>query len=263
MAEIGYDSRRHDLATQAKVLSWQVGTAAAAGCAGAFVFAWTETDEWHRGGYDIEDWDFGLTTRDRTPKPALAAAREAFARLPPRPAAIAAQYPYRVISTPNRGLSAARNTGLQAATGDLVAYTDDDARPDPDWLTQLALTLRTTSHAAVGGRTEHPASWRRAVADCVANAPGGPIHVLVSDREASTSPAATWPSGGSASWPSAASTRGSAPAGTTSTCAGACWTGGGASASTRPRWCGTTAATPYGRTGASSAATVARAKCLS
>ena len=27
-------------------------------CAGAFVFAWT--DEWHRGGYDIEDWDFGL-----------------------------------------------------------------------------------------------------------------------------------------------------------------------------------------------------------
>ena len=43
----------------------------AGGCAGAFVFAWT--DEWFRGGYDIDDWDFGLTTRDRRPKPALAA----------------------------------------------------------------------------------------------------------------------------------------------------------------------------------------------
>jgi GT2 family glycosyltransferase len=229
MAEIGLDSRRHGLAAQAQVLGWQIDTAATAGCAGAFVFAWT--DEWHRGGYDIEDWDFGLTTRDRTPKPALAAVRDAFARLPPRPdatwprisvvvcsyngeatlhdclqglqkldypdyevivvndgstdgtAAIAAQYPYRVITTGNRGLSAARNTGLQAATGDIVAYTDDDARPDPDWLTQLAVTFRTTSHAAVGG-PNIPPPGDGPVADCVANAPGGPIHVLVSDQEA-------------------------------------------------------------------------------
>ena len=52
----------------------------AEGCAGAFVFAWT--DEWHRGGYDIEDWDFGLTDRDRKPKPALAAVTRAFAEVP-------------------------------------------------------------------------------------------------------------------------------------------------------------------------------------
>ena len=50
----------------------------AAGCAGAFVFAWT--DEWHRGGHDIEDWDFGLTTRDRRPKPALAAVQRGVRR---------------------------------------------------------------------------------------------------------------------------------------------------------------------------------------
>ena len=229
MAEIGLDSRRHGLDEQARVLRWQVETAADAGCAGAFVFGWT--DEWHRGGHDIEDWDFGLTTRDRRPKPALAAVSAAFARMPPVPdadwprmsvvvctyngeatlrdcldgllkldypdyevivvddgstdgtAAIAAAYPYRVVSTENRGLSAARNTGLAAATGDVVAYTDDDARPDPDWLTLLALTFRTTDHAGVGGPNLPPAG-DGAIADCVANAPGGPVHVLLSDREA-------------------------------------------------------------------------------
>ncbi|RZU75782.1 glycosyl hydrolase family 2 [Micromonospora kangleipakensis] len=229
MAEVGFDSRRHGTEEQARVLRWQIETAAAAGCAGAFVFAWT--DEWHRGGHDIDDWDFGLTTRDRQPKPALSAVRAAFTTLPPRAAgdwprisvvvctyngeptlrdcldgllkldypdyevivvndgstdataAIAAEYPCRVISTENRGLSAARNTGMRAATGEIVAYTDDDARPDPDWLTQLALTFLSTDHAGVGG-PNIPPPGDGSVAECVANAPGGPIHVLISDREA-------------------------------------------------------------------------------
>lgn len=229
MAEVGLDSRRNGLEKQAEVLRWQIATAAAAGCAGAFVYAWT--DEWHRGGHEVADWDFGLTTRERQPKPALAAARESFKGLPVRPsaswprisvvvctyngqatlhdclqglqkldypdyevivvndgstdatAAIAAQYPYQVITTGNLGLSAARNTGWQAATGEIVAYTDDDARPDPDWLTHLALNFATTGHAAVGG-PNIPPPGDGPVAECVANAPGGPIHVLVSDREA-------------------------------------------------------------------------------
>src|SRR5262249_54305683 len=61
-------------------LDWQVRSAFGAGCAGAFVFAWT--DEWYRGGHAIEDWDFGLTDRVRRPKPALAAVRAAFADVP-------------------------------------------------------------------------------------------------------------------------------------------------------------------------------------
>ena len=40
--------------------------------------AWT--DEWHRGGSEILDWDFGLTGRDRRPKPALAAVADVYAR---------------------------------------------------------------------------------------------------------------------------------------------------------------------------------------
>src|SRR4029434_2369834 len=80
IAELGLDSRRNGEARQAEVLNWQLRTAGAAGCAGAFVFAWT--DEWHRGGHEILDWDFGLVTRTRRPKPALAAVQSAFANVP-------------------------------------------------------------------------------------------------------------------------------------------------------------------------------------
>jgi len=65
LTEIGLDSRRNGEEEQASSLKWQIETSFEKGCAGAFVFAWT--DEWHRGGHDIEDWDFGLVTRDRKP----------------------------------------------------------------------------------------------------------------------------------------------------------------------------------------------------
>src|SRR6185312_13048723 len=80
LAEVGLDSRRNGLEGQAETLAWQVRSTFASGCAGAFVYAWT--DEWHRGGHDIEDWDFGLTDRARNPKPALAAVAAAFAETP-------------------------------------------------------------------------------------------------------------------------------------------------------------------------------------
>jgi beta-galactosidase/beta-glucuronidase len=71
LGEVGLDSRRNGIEAQAASLDWQIRSAFAAGCAGTFVFAWT--DEWHRGGHEIDDWDFGLTDRDRRPKPALRA----------------------------------------------------------------------------------------------------------------------------------------------------------------------------------------------
>src|SRR5262245_43248127 len=80
IGEMGLDSRRNGELGQARSLDGQVRAAFAAGCAGAFVFSWT--DEWHRGGHDIEDWDFGLTTREQLPKPALASVREAFDQAP-------------------------------------------------------------------------------------------------------------------------------------------------------------------------------------
>ncbi len=228
LTEIGLDAVRNGEVTQAGTLDWQVRAAFASGCAGACVYAWT--DEWHRGGADVEDWGFGLTHRDRSAKPALASVGQAFAepilgdlRWPrisvvvcsyngartlrdclealerlvypdyevivvndgsqdatPR---IAAEYGFGLISTENRGLSSARNTGMLAATGEIVAYIDDDAYPDVHWLTHLAISFMTTSHAAVGGPNISPPG-AGSVAQCIANAPGNPTHVLLSDREA-------------------------------------------------------------------------------
>jgi hypothetical protein len=80
ITEVGIDSRRNGEAAQAKALEWQVRHAFGTGAAGVFVFSWT--DEWHRGGHDVTDWDFGLVDRERRPKPALAAIRSAFAAAP-------------------------------------------------------------------------------------------------------------------------------------------------------------------------------------
>src|SRR6266487_6577886 len=90
-------------------------------------------------------------------------------------ASIARQYDCRLIRTENRGLANARNTGLNAATGEIVAYIDDDAYPDPHWLTYLAAWFLNTSHAAMGGPNLAPPG-DGPIAECIARAPGGPVH---------------------------------------------------------------------------------------
>jgi O-antigen biosynthesis protein len=98
-------------------------------------------------------------------------------------ASIAQEFPFRLIRTPNQGLSAARNVGLAAATGEIVAFIDDDAYPDPHWLQYIAATLQSSDHAGVGGPNLLPPRSGE-VAWCVSRAPGGPTHVLLSDTEA-------------------------------------------------------------------------------
>jgi O-antigen biosynthesis protein len=226
MSEMGLDSLRNGEEAQAQSLTWQIRASFDEGCAGAFVFSWT--DEWYRGGAEVDDWAFGLTTRERQPKPALAAVSRAFAAAPaarnsapPRisvvvcvyngastiadccegllrldypdfeliivddgstdnTAEIVTRYGLPMIRTPNRGLSNARNTGLEAATGEIVAYTDADARPDPHWLTYIALAFGRSTDVGVGGWNIAPPGDGM-IADCVAGAPGGPVHVLLTD----------------------------------------------------------------------------------
>ncbi len=48
----------------------------------------------------------------------------------------------RVISKANGGPASARNAGIRAATGDLVAFTDSDCIADPDWVERLVAALR-------------------------------------------------------------------------------------------------------------------------
>ncbi len=216
-------------ARQAEVLDWQLETAVERGV-GTGVFSWT--DEWWVGDAAVEDWRFGLTRGDRTPRPALATVRRwnrqrvADLRVawPSISVVVCAynaaatldeclrhtcalDYPdleiivvddgssdataeiarahdrVRLESIPHGGLSVARNAGLAAARGDIVAYLDSDAYPDPEWPYYLALGFDGPNIAGVGGPNVPP------VADAlgahqVARAPGGPLHVLLSDDRA-------------------------------------------------------------------------------
>ena len=97
---------------------------------------------------------------------------------------IAERYPLiRSIRQENKGLSAARNVGAQAARGEIVAYTDDDCVADEDWLLYLVRGLLDQGVEAIGGPNISPRSdnW---IAKCVAASPGNPSHVMLDDRRA-------------------------------------------------------------------------------
>ncbi len=55
-------------------------------------------------------------------------------------------------SEERHGLSGARNTGVRAAWGDIVAFLDDDAEADPGWLEELVAQYDVPSVVGAGGR---------------------------------------------------------------------------------------------------------------
>jgi GT2 family glycosyltransferase len=231
LGEFGMDSLREGEACQGELLEWQVEGAFRGGLAGAVVF--TFTDDWWRGGRQIEDWKMGLTTRDRQPKAAFGIVQEMFRAAPyfplrrsPKVSVVVASYngertlkacldslgqlnypDYEVIlvddgSTDttrqiafahpnvryfrhekNLGLSVARNTGIAAATGEVIAFTDSDCRADEDWLYYLVGSLVESDFAGMGGPNLLPPE-DSLVAAAVMASPGGPAHVMLSDRQA-------------------------------------------------------------------------------
>jgi len=59
-----------------------------------------------------------------------------------------------VANTERRGLSGARNSGVRAAGGEIVAFLDDDARAAPDWLEALLEPYQDPRVMGVGGAVE-------------------------------------------------------------------------------------------------------------
>jgi O-antigen biosynthesis protein len=236
LTEVGMDSIRQGAACQAETLAWQVRVGFETGLAGMVIFAWT--DDWYAfplsgsGGFQVEDWAFGLVDRKRHKKPAFAAVQEYYrAPLPPA----LADYPkvsvvvcvyngertmdaclsslekinypnyevivvndgstdgtrhiaegydsIRLINQENKGLSEARNVGIAAATGEIIAFTDADCMADTDWLAQLVACFQRSEFAAVGGPNLTPPD-DSFVASCVAVSPGAPTHVLLDDEVA-------------------------------------------------------------------------------
>ena len=52
----------------------------------------------------------------------------------------------------NRGLLESRNRGAKVASGEVVAFIDDDARADADWVAELVAAYERKDALAVGGR---------------------------------------------------------------------------------------------------------------
>ncbi len=57
----------------------------------------------------------------------------------------------RYLRCPEQNLSRARNIGIRAAGGDVVAFVDDDAIPQPDWLAQLVAAYDRPEVGGSGG----------------------------------------------------------------------------------------------------------------
>ncbi len=88
---------------------------------------------------------------------------------------------FRLIRQEHKGLSVARNTGIYAADGEVIAFTDDDCQADEDWLYYLLSDLLKGSFAGVGGPNFLP-TGDSAVAAAVMVSPGGPAHVMLTDH---------------------------------------------------------------------------------
>ena len=220
---------------QGEMLLWAYQSAQTHAAAGFTVYSWC--DLWFNGGREMLDWSFGLTRRDRSPKPALHALSEQLSRpkeqaleLPLFTVAICTRngghrlqenLPYfeqiedanfellivddgstdttrdivqsfvaktnltcRLLVQDPGGLSAARNHAAKEGRGEFIAYIDDDARPQPQWLFYLRRAFAENPKAvAAGGPNLPPTPISRQNAIVTACA-GNASHILFNDTTA-------------------------------------------------------------------------------
>ncbi|MFZ0737774.1 MAG: glycosyltransferase family A protein [Candidatus Acidiferrales bacterium] len=87
---------------------------------------------------------------------------------------------------PKQGKSFALNTGIRCATGDILAFTDDDCIPDTDWLAVIAREFASHPElSGIGGRVElynpedRPITIRTSRERSEVNSPGGLFFSIV------------------------------------------------------------------------------------
>ena len=87
-------------------------------------------------------------------------------------AMIAELFPHvRHIAGPRRGPAANRNHGARAASGEWLAFTDDDCEPQPGWLDALAASAEDAG--VVEGRTDAPGAIDSPLEEYVESEGGG------------------------------------------------------------------------------------------
>ncbi len=77
----------------------------------------------------------------------------------------------KTVAFEQANISAARNLGIAEAAGEIVAFIDDDAVPEPSWLTHLTAPFSEPDVAAVGGfvigRNGISFQWKARSVDCL------------------------------------------------------------------------------------------------
>jgi GT2 family glycosyltransferase len=76
----------------------------------------------------------------------------------------------RLVFFDDPNISKARNIGINNAAGDIIAFCDDDAVPEPPWLERLVLPFETENVGAAGGyvrgRNGISFQWKANLVDC-------------------------------------------------------------------------------------------------
>ena len=228
LGEFGMDSLREGEQAKCALLGAQIEAAFRNGLAGCIVYSFT--DDWFKDGRQVEDWQLGLTTVAREPKPSYFTVQSRFREVPaavvgqpPRVSVVVASYngsrtlaaclksltmlnyprleiilvddgstddthritssfpDVRYVHQPHQGLSVARNTGIAVARGEIIAFTDADCRADEDWLNYTVGDLLRSDCVGMGGHNFLPPE-DGPVAAAVMASPGGPAHVMLTDR---------------------------------------------------------------------------------
>ena len=81
LGEYGIDTMKEKTEEQqADILERHIRAVFDEGLVGTFIFSYT--DDWFTGGYQIQDWAFGITHKDRTPKLAFERLKPVYAQVP-------------------------------------------------------------------------------------------------------------------------------------------------------------------------------------